>query len=982
MNRQSPKSRRLRYLRPRLSIASACLFAAVINLAGCGMDIPDELEPGQKHFISADPTAPAGVGAFDALNAPIADAQDDRGTELDEQAGEDLRLIEEADIVKKAGQYLYVLNAYRGLRIIDLSNPADIKLLGTLAVAGQPQDMYVEPPNAYVIAAKRYSCEDQSQARSLLIVMDVSLPQAPRTLAEFEFDGDVVTSRRVGQVIYLAGYKQPQWFYSLSDAAAAKDDDATAETELNDGFVASINVADPANVYLVDRLDFPGQTSQIHATQDAVFIAGYSWAGETTAVQYVDISDPQGSIVLGDRFEVPGRIISKFCIDAYEGAFRIVTERWRPDGRAVKLFTYDLSDPHNIIGLSELALIKNESLRAVRFDAQRGYVVTFEQVDPLWVLDLSDPTDPSISGHLEAPGFSTHIEPLGDRLVAVGHNDVGDWRPTVLLYDVSDPARPAELDREVIGQQYAHSEANYDEKALKVLPEAELILMPFDYWDQQGDRYVNGLQLVDYSTDRLQQRAWLQHRGTVQRSGVEDAWLWLLSQLALRTADISDRDDPRVLDEVELAYYVADVEVISDQYALLAVNDEAYGWNSGQSGRLWLVPADQPDSYPPLAQLELPRGGARILKGRNVAYVVGPAGHYGEETFVTAVDLQKLPQLQVLAENRFDIRLGGGCDWWPVQRMARGGGWAMAAMAADMMIWPAIRPGADDSSAMLVKDDLVVLIGNDDYWYWWSWDGQVTQVATILLADGELQVADSVEVQGLASQFFVADGQLCYTTWQPLLRVLDLTNPVARYYLARFDIAATGKLTALDPVNVPGVVQAKDGPQVYTADPVWRDGDIGYRLCALELTDDGAELLGSYTLQDGWIERVKVISGLACVIAQQDTWSGPQLLQEDATGPSFALKVIDLRDPQQIGLIHESQYCGWGEFVGASSDAIAFIQTGGLELRLVQLPLDEQELQILGPWSLPGYPVSTVDITDDAVYAPIGLAGVAVADKP
>ena len=89
----------------------------------------------------------------------------------------------------------------------------------------------------------------------------------------------------------------------------------------------------------------------------------------------------------------------------------------------------------------------SKSLRSVRFDGERGYAVTFQQVDPLFVLDLSDPANPLVAGELEVPGYSTHMVPLGDRLVAVGFDDTAGIRPAVALYDVADPSEPRQLER-------------------------------------------------------------------------------------------------------------------------------------------------------------------------------------------------------------------------------------------------------------------------------------------------------------------------------------------------------------------------------------------------------------------------------------------------------------------------------------------------------------------------------------------------------
>jgi uncharacterized secreted protein with C-terminal beta-propeller domain len=75
-------------------------------------------------------------------------------------------------------------------------------------------------------------------------------------------------------------------------------------------------------------------------------------------------------------------------------------------------------------------------------------VVTFFTIDPLWVIDLADPKTPTLLGELEVPGFSNYIEPLGDRLVAIGR--VGG-QTAVSLFDVSNPAQPLQFSQIPLG---------------------------------------------------------------------------------------------------------------------------------------------------------------------------------------------------------------------------------------------------------------------------------------------------------------------------------------------------------------------------------------------------------------------------------------------------------------------------------------------------------------------------------------------------
>jgi uncharacterized secreted protein with C-terminal beta-propeller domain len=276
-----------------------------------------------------------------------------------------------------------------------------------------------------------------------------------------------------------------------------------------------------------------------------------------------------------DSFRVPGEVLNRFFMDAYEGTFRIVTEEFQRATftTVVSLYTYDVSNPDDITRRAELPIITNESLRSVRFDGTRGYAVTFFSVDPLFVLDLADADNPQVSGELIVPGFSTHLVPLGDRLLGIGFDSGGGIEPAVALYDVADPSEPRQLSRIVLddlGLLGASSEATVDEKALGVLPDEGLVLVPYAVFDRDSGDYTDGLQLISMLDDRLVERSRIEHTGIVRRSGVEDERLWLLSDQAFAAVNIETLTAPVPLAQLEL---VTEQELLDA--GLLACADSA-----------------------------------------------------------------------------------------------------------------------------------------------------------------------------------------------------------------------------------------------------------------------------------------------------------------------------------------------------------------------------------------------------------------------
>ena len=507
---------------------------------------------------------PAGVPGGDVQQQP----QDDQTPVKDNSAVEIAREIEEADIVKILDGYFYLANPYKGLRIIDARSPGQAVLSGGLALGGRGVELFVRGDLAFILtSADFFNCagepigsteEDFAGVAapdfegSRLWVVDVSNKSAPSLVTQLDFSGFVSATRRVGDVIYAAGNVR-------------REGDSTAQQAEDEVFVRSINIADPSNIIGVDSETFSGVSLDIHVSDTAMYVFGPDPdLLDTTLVTYVDISDPGGEVVPRGRFRVPGTIKNRFFVDEYQGVFRIVTEQFVESTFAltVRLFTYDVSDPDAIVRMADLQIVANETLEAVRFDGQRGYAVTFLQIDPLFVLDLSDPSAPSVAGELEVPGFSTHIVPLGDRLVAVGFDDTEGFRPAVALYDVSDPTQPSQLSRIIVGEAFSFgttSEATVDEKALRVIEDAGLILLPFSTFDFETGTVTDSLQIIGLGADSLSERGTVAHRGLVRRAGLIQQSIWVLSDLSFQTVNVDDLDSPTEL---------ATVEIIGDQELL------------------------------------------------------------------------------------------------------------------------------------------------------------------------------------------------------------------------------------------------------------------------------------------------------------------------------------------------------------------------------------------------------------------------------
>src|SRR5439155_4646401 len=340
--------------------------------------------------------------------------------------------------------------------------------------------------------------------------------------------------------------------------------------------------------------------------------------------------------------------------------------------------------PEGVFKLGQLTLGNGERLFATRFDGHLAYVVTFRRIDPLWVVDLSDPANPKIAGQLQVPGYSTFIQPLGDRLVTVGLDTSNSWRVAVSLFDVHDPSAPALLSKVALGQNYSWSEANTDEKAVNVMANEHLILLPFQGYFTNG--YASRVQLIDLDRDSLALRGTIDHPCQPRRAAVHHDRILSLSGQELLSVDATDRDDPQIKATLPLAWSV-DQLFVQDRHLIELSTASSWWWNGPPAPALRITPVNQPDQV--LNELDLPNPlpvlGAAVRDGRfyvaqgqqnswplplgDGANPNQPPTNPAPTLFISIYDLSALPDVKLLGETSATLEpLGWSANFqvvWP-----------------------------------------------------------------------------------------------------------------------------------------------------------------------------------------------------------------------------------------------------------------------------------------------------------------------------
>jgi hypothetical protein len=595
-------------------------LALALFAAACGTEVAAPA-PGN---MPPDPGTPTKPGSFESdlpssssgrnagANAGASPASADADESSSKGADDAQRAIVEADIIQVSGDRLYALSRVAGLSIIDLANPAGLKIVGRYrALPGVPFEMYLR--DGVVLAmysnwgqyTKQADGEYAWVQTSKVIALDVHNPAAISALGSFDLAGEVSDSRVVGDVMYVVGYQNGYCWGCTQNKPQTT--------------VLSLDIKDVRAVRKVDELAFADASNSygwnkrsITVTQKRMYVAGPEYGqNEPTGstIQVVDISDPAGDLVEGAKVEAQGMISSRWQMDEHDGVLRVISQIptwWRGPQRApmVQTFTVESSQKLTALGNTALVIPPNETLNTVRFDGVRGYAITSERTDPLFTIDLSVPANPRQVGELEMPGWIYHLEPRGDRLIGLGY-DQGNpaGAITVSVFDVSDMATPKLLDRVNFGGDWGYLPEDQDRihKAFRVLPELGMILVPFSGWTNTNREsgYCwganrSGVQLVDYVGDDLTLRGATPSRGEARRALLHNQKLITVSDEAVDAYDITNRDAPAALTNLTIARNVSRALPLDNQI-VARINEDWYRSQNSSIDFVKLADVEHPD---------------------------------------------------------------------------------------------------------------------------------------------------------------------------------------------------------------------------------------------------------------------------------------------------------------------------------------------------------------------------------------------------
>ncbi len=422
--------------------------------------------------------------------------------------------VDEADIIKNDGRYIYYLHDNEVI-ITDCYEPDSMNIVSRIEYIGTyASEMYLYDDKIILIGNEEREFSESSKASigeysdclyyqvfydTIITVYDISDKEKPELEYTYVFDGSYVSSRITdGKLIVVSNYEIPYYSVDCTDfeeGCEAVKGIGIPTYSVNDGETSRISSdrvtifsEENPTAYIVTALiklddlnDEPklnaylGCGYEIYCTADELFIASCEssyWTvdekcvvaddnGEefnvVTRIYKLDIKEE--GVIYNTQAVVGGQWLNQFSMDKYGNYFRIVTNgsKYNED---IATFVYVLNNDMHIVGyLEDIAV--SEQMKSARFMGDTLYLVTFYQTDPLFIIDLSAPTAPEIKGELKIPGFSSYLHPIGENLV-IGVGEGGtvngtDGSAKVSLFDVSDPYNPKEIDNYTVADAYFDS---------------------------------------------------------------------------------------------------------------------------------------------------------------------------------------------------------------------------------------------------------------------------------------------------------------------------------------------------------------------------------------------------------------------------------------------------------------------------------------------------------------------------------------------
>ncbi|MBG9456979.1 hypothetical protein ABE61_24135 [Lysinibacillus sphaericus] len=462
--------------------------------------------------------------------------------------------VEEGDIVVVKDGYIYAVKD-QNITVVDAKDPKNLKLATTIKMK---ETQYISKLAVYdhlLIAISDEYLEKMGTSMTKASLYDISNPKNPKLIREVGQEGYLQDIRITNDTLYLIGNMHPNYWMlrekkapdlkpKTYDSVEGKEYKSLPLEKISilpntmDGTYSLMTAVDLKNgaQKTANTKGYLGGSSGLYMSENALYLttpiydgnivpaAGIImdriWMPRTTNTQVFKWNVDGTDMNFVGTTEVKGSVLNQYSMDEYKGNFRIVTT----EGNAWD--EQQLSKNHLFIldnKLQQLGAVKDlapgEKVYSARFMGEKAYVVTFKQVDPLFVIDVANPKKPTVLGELKIPGFSNYLHPLDDtHLIGIGYdteqrydtytkrNFTVTTNMKMSLFDVSDFKHPKEQSTVKIGGKGSYSDVQYNPKALFRNQEYNYFGFPVVLYDAgKGDEIVykgQGAQIYEITADK------------------------------------------------------------------------------------------------------------------------------------------------------------------------------------------------------------------------------------------------------------------------------------------------------------------------------------------------------------------------------------------------------------------------------------------------------------------------------------------------
>jgi uncharacterized secreted protein with C-terminal beta-propeller domain len=427
--------------------------------------------------------------------------------------------VDEADTVKTDGQYLYVISqdysasSQNNVYVLN-ANPQDPAVIAKIPFGNNTDlaGMYLsQDGNTLVILGSNYANQifyplpivlpmipagsqvpyylgsSTYGVSTFIYVYNVADKSSPVLTYNYTISGSYFDSRMIGDDVYMV-VSEPAELYNGTVVLPTVYNNAVASTIMP----TSIYYTDTNDTYFtyttfvgLNALDISqapssmtimmGGTSNMYVSQNNMYITYPSQDDQDTVIYRIGINGQD--LTFQAEGSVPGYIINQYSMDECNGYFRVATTTtsgsWPNQNEQNNLYVLNMN--LTIVGSLE-NMAPGERIYAARFINDTCYLVTSNQTDPFFVIDLRNPQVPRVAGELQIPGYSSYLYPYDENHI-IGLGEVND-KLKLALFNVADPNNPIEIANYTVAGNYSFSAALNDPHAFLFNLQMQLLVIP------------------------------------------------------------------------------------------------------------------------------------------------------------------------------------------------------------------------------------------------------------------------------------------------------------------------------------------------------------------------------------------------------------------------------------------------------------------------------------------------------------------------